>query len=86
MLQENIKRTIVVEPSAQELAQCFMHLGSDEQAAFLNECARIKKHVIGAKWCFQLQYVTDDKSLTDEARSFMEEIGQYAYNQAEDAA
>lgn len=78
-----IERTVTVEPTPQELARCFMGLYNDEQAKFLNECARIANEEIGSKWCLQLQYITDDKNLTNQARIFMEEVGRYAYNQSE---
>ena len=82
-MKHPIKREIEVFPTPEEMARCFMGMMNDDQAKFLNECGRIAKDEIGSKWCFQLQYITDDKGLTDQARKFMEEIGQYAYNQAD---
>ena len=71
-----IKRNIDVDvdPTPEELALCFWHLGSIEQAQFFNELGRLAEHRLP----MQLQYVTDDETLTPAGRSAMRSIGDYS--------
>lgn len=51
-------------------------MNDDMQAKFFNEIASIT-----SKWkrplCFQLQYLVDNKNLTEDGRKIMEAIGEY---------
>lgn len=73
----SIQRTVTVSITPEEMAADFSHMGDDEQVRFFNELANIT-----SEWerpfCFQLQCVTDNPDLTEEAREIMSEIGAYA--------
>lgn len=68
---------IEITATPEELAKEFCALDDTGQAAFFNEIHRITQ-----KWkyqlCFQLQYVTDNPTLTAGGRSVMTAIGEYA--------
>jgi len=70
------KITLPIEITPQEAAFEFCNWDDGQQAAFFNEIAELT-----TKWdkpfCFQLQYITDCKSLTKGGRDVMESIGQY---------
>ena len=76
MIKKDILVDIDLKP--EEIAAEFASMGASEQARFFNELATITE-----KWdtpfSFQLQYITDDPDLTDDARIIMEKIGDYAY-------
>ena len=69
---------IDVEITPDELAAEFASMDDDEQAHFFNALARIVK-----KWRHpfpvQLQYITDNDVLTNDARHIMQSIGEYAW-------
>jgi len=70
------KAIIDVTPTPDELASEFADMDAEQQAMFFSELARITD-----KWdnpfCFQLQAITDNPALTDEARYIMTQIGEY---------
>lgn len=72
-----ISRTQTFSITPEELAFEFCNLNYYGMAKFFIEVAQIKK-----KWdrpfCFQLQYVTDNDTLTYEARNIMQQIGEYS--------
>ena len=72
-----ITRSIEVELTPGEVAEAFCKLRSDGQALFFNEIAKIVDE--GGWWLgMQLQYVTDDESLTLRGRAVMALIGDYS--------
>lgn len=72
-----LTRIINVNPTPEELACEFSQMNDSQQAVFFNEIARLTE-----KWemdfCFQLQHLTDNKSLTNQGRQIMKQIGEYA--------
>jgi len=74
MLQRKI--FVDVTPTPDELAFEFASMGDEQQAMFFNELAAIV-----AKWdrpfCFQLQSLISNPTLTREGRWIMEQIGEY---------
>lgn len=74
MIERNIK--ITVDTTPEELAHEFCNMNDEAQARFFNSVANITE-----KWdrpfCFQLQYISDQPSLTKEGRYIMEAIGDY---------
>ena len=74
-----VKKTISgeVDISPSELADIFYQMDSDEQASVFNNIFRFAG-INGSRLPMQLQYVTDSKNLTDEGRSVMRLIGDYA--------
>lgn len=80
---EPIKRNVEVDIhlTPKELAFVFCAGFSDEQAEFFNEVAKITK-TWKAPFVFQLQSITDEDCLTDEARNVMLEIGRYSIKDA----
>jgi len=77
MLERKITIPILLTP--EELAFEFCNMGNNKQAIFFNEVSEIS-----SKWekpfCFQLQSIIDDKSLTQGGRKIMESIGEYGEN------
>lgn len=65
-------------PSPEEIAIEFCDLYQDGQVKFLNKMAEIfnKK---GNCISMQLEYITQEKNLTMEARFIMSKFGNYAY-------
>lgn len=57
-----------------ELAEMFWSMPSNEQAHFFGHLANLS----GDKLAFQLQAVTDEPGLSDDARYLMHQIGQYS--------
>jgi len=79
---KQITRTIRITPDAGELGALFASLPSNDMAAFFNEAARcIERTYFGGMGMLpaQLQCVTDDDTLTNDARKLMEYIGEYAW-------
>jgi hypothetical protein len=78
---KQITRTIQITPDACEIGALFASLPSDDMAAFFSEAARCIErtypHGMGS-FAMQLQYVTDDDTLTEDGRRVMEYIGEYA--------
>ena len=74
MIDRTITIPIVLSPL--EAAFEFCNWDGEQQAAFFNEIAELT-----AKWdklfCFQLQSITDCKTLNQGGRHIMESIGQY---------
>jgi hypothetical protein len=69
---------IRVEISGKKLADLFWQMDSDEQAEFFNELHELS----GAyKLSMQLQFISDDISLTGKGRSVMRSIGDYSEEQ-----
>jgi hypothetical protein len=58
-----------------EVAEVFCSMNEVEQVEMLNHLAKIAGHII----VFQLQYITDNPDLSDEARRLMSFFGDYAY-------
>jgi hypothetical protein len=60
-----------MHPSAEEIAEVFWHMDSEEQACFFN--------FLGAKseLVFQLQAVSDSPELKSDGRLAMQRIGEY---------
>ena len=82
---KQITRTIQITPHAGELGALFASLPSDDMAAFFNEAARciLRTYPNGmGSLPMQLQYVTDDDTLTEDGRRVMEYIGEYARRRA----
>jgi len=65
------------EVTAEDIAQLFWSLPSDEQACFFNELARLSKCSLP----MQLEYVRQDGGLLPEGRYVMQIIGEYGGNQ-----
>ena len=71
-----------------EIAKMICHMNSEQQAELLNHIATITKiwralnsstdHEFAV--AMQLQYLTDESVLSDDARKLMEMIGEYSYN------
>jgi hypothetical protein len=61
------------EVTAEEVAQLFWSLTSDEQASFFNELARLSEGSLP----MQLEYVRQDEWLLPEGRRVMQIIGEY---------
>ena len=72
-----IKRTFTIEPEPSELAACFCNMSSDGQAEFFNEVGRIIKDW-ESPFPFQLEAISQEKSLSSEGRYVMETIGEYS--------
>jgi len=72
------KIDIKVKLAPDELASEFCNMDSEQQVIFFNEVAELVE-----KWSepfsFQLQWITDDPYLSDEARFIMRQIGDYSY-------
>jgi hypothetical protein len=79
------QRTVTVIPSPEELAEEFAGMSAHDQAAFFVELARLTS-LWDNPFAFQLQAITDSPVLTTEARSLMEQIGQYAWPYTEKEA
>ena len=75
---KKIERSVNVgiELAPQEVAELFISMDSVEQAHFLNRLASEDF------WPMQLQYLTDNSNLSDEARALMDMIGNYASKSA----
>lgn len=65
------------EVSPEELAVAFCQMTSDEQAEFFNTIAR-EARGWNAPFAYQLQAITDEDTLSCEARYIMHQIGQYS--------
>ena len=76
-----IKRSVLVEPTPEELALAFAELHSDEQVKFFNTLAK-DIDTWDKPFCFQLQAITDDPDLSPAARQVMQAIGEYAETDA----
>ena len=74
-----IKRQIEVEITlrAEELAEQFCNMCSDEQADFFNEVARVVSNWSNP-FALQLQGITDEAHLNGKARYIMKQIGEYS--------
>lgn len=70
--------TIKIEPTPEELAECFCNMDANQQARFFNAVADVS-----GKWknpfCFQLQAITEKPILSASGRTVMAEIGNYAF-------
>ncbi len=75
MIEKKITVGVIFTP--EEIAAEFCGMDSTQQAKFFNEVHRITNEWANS-FCFQLQSITDDPNLTDEARRVMEQIGEYA--------
>ncbi len=73
----SIERTIYIDPNPQELAKSFAEMNGDQQAEFFSALAAEVKEWSNP-FCIQLQWITDSAALTEEARTLMEQIGEYA--------
>lgn len=77
---KKIQRTIQVEvlPTPFELAEMFCEFDSTLQADFFDAIAVIVENGWDRDFLFQLQAITDEKSLTENARQIMSQIGEYS--------
>ena len=73
---ENISRvkTIEIEPTAKEIAECFWGLDAEQQSEFFNHLAQVSD----GRMPFQLQALTDTKQLTFDGRYMMRLMGDYS--------
>lgn len=60
-----------IHPSAEEIAECFWAMDSEEQAYFFNMLGSKERLV------YQLQAVADDPTLNSDGRRAMQRIGEY---------
>jgi hypothetical protein len=67
--------TSKIDVAPEEIAEVFWKMSSKEQAVFFNW---LGDNASMERLSFQLQYVTEEKALTDKARAVMEKIGNYA--------
>jgi len=73
-----LKKKIKVDVTPKECAVLFASMPSMDQAEFFNEVAEYVKNNYTKCFCFQLQWITDDKTLTDDGREIMSLIGDYS--------
>lgn len=75
-MSATIKREmeISITPTAEELAEVFWTMGSNQQAAFFNHLYGISNN----RLCFQLQAVTDEPCINVNGRYAMRLIGEYS--------
>ena len=66
-----------LEITPSELAQIFTDKDAQYQAEFFNWIAEHVKQW-EAPFCFQMQSITDNAVLTDDARKIMSDIGDYS--------
>lgn len=79
-----MKKTFEVDVNLtpEELASIWCNMKDGEQAAFFSEIGLlVEEWDVG--FCFQLQYITDNETLTDSGRRIMEQIGEYANKEPE---
>ena len=71
-----LRKSVDVEfrPTAVDIAEIFWSLDSKEKAEFFNHLESISGYMLAK----QLQFVTDDPSLTFHGRSVMKLIGEYS--------
>ena len=72
-----IESTVDYKPTPEELADEFCELYQDGQAKFFNRVANMFKSPYYSLE-MQLEYVSQSKILTDDARRLMSLIGDYA--------
>ena len=72
-----IKDNVLIEVTPELVAEMFCDMDSEEQARFFNGMADIIS-TWGRDFCFQLQYVTDEPSLSACGREVMQQIGEYS--------
>jgi hypothetical protein len=72
-----VNKDIEFELTPEQVAEAFINADHEFQSKALNSMARLI-----AEWdkpfCFQLSAVSQNRNLTDEARSMMGEIGEYS--------
>lgn len=68
--------SLEVELTIEDLAECIIHLSSEEQAMLISRMAELATFSVP----MQLQYLTDEECLTPEGRNLMEQIGAYAWS------
>lgn len=69
--------TVNYDPTPEQIAEEFCDLHQDGQAKFLNKIAEIF-NLKNNSLPMQLEYITQEKSLTNEARYLMNLFGDYA--------
>ncbi len=76
---ESIERKIEITPTPQELSLCFMKLDSIQMAEFYNAMADIIQEwdYKAGSFAMQMQYLIDEKGLTDEAKHMMDTMSEY---------
>jgi len=74
MIKREMCVDIILTP--EELANEFLDMSSDLQARFFNELSKLvlSGH---SPFCFQLQSISNDPILTNDARWVMRQIGEY---------
>ena len=70
------KITVPVDLTPQELAFEFCNMSDEDQAEFFNSLAKIVENW-QAPFSFQLQYLADCTTLTQDGKSVMKLIGEY---------
>ncbi len=68
------QQPVEVTPTPKEMAELIWSMNSGEQVEMLNELAALAGHLD----CLQLQAITDDNNLTQDARFLMAQIGNYS--------
>lgn len=71
------KLTVDIELTPEDLADCFCDLYDNEQAFFFNRIAEVVA-TWGKPFCFQLQYISNNKALTSDGKEIMSMIGEYS--------
>jgi hypothetical protein len=66
-----ITREVQVRPTAGELARVFCNMGSDEQAAFFENCAAEMRKWGGYSTAMQMQYIAAERGLTAAGQSWI---------------
>ena len=70
-----------VELSPWEVAVAFTRMNSEDQATTLSDMASIMKKWGGGNDMMQLQFITEEKKLTTDARHLMAAFGEYAFQE-----
>ena len=79
MSEIKVERTFYIEPTPQELADCFSGMDADKQAEFFNRLyGQDNSWGPNTSWPFQFQYITDSEILSINGREMMRMIGEYS--------
>lgn len=73
-----ITKQITHEPKPSEVARMFCSMDDTEMAIFFNTVAWVVDNEWTNPLSFQLASVTGNKSLTEQGRKVMQEIGEYS--------
>lgn len=78
-LRANVDVTAAIDITPANVAKMFWEMGSDEQALFFTELARLIEKENGCL-ATQLQGVVEDEGLTFKGRRVMDKIDEYAHH------